>query len=256
MPRTSLFAVDRADQRPTLMSRTQLSRTESLRVAIVGSDDLAGTLDGEFDVESWPAETPAKTVLATRPHVVLVDVREREALQAVVNLSRDGTQPVVVLGPPREPEAAMRYLDMGASDYLPWHMSQIERLARIRAAARQYGRGAQSDSEADFEQGNLSVSLSRYEVMKDGEQVHLTPNEFRLLEALLERPGSVISHRELIARVWGVEHLSAKHYLRIYVRQLREKLEDDPARPEILLTVRGIGYQFGVSAAEEVAASS
>ena len=226
-------------------------------------DDIADRLRPEFDVRLAPSDTPPDAVLGMRPDVVLVDARDEDRLHMVTQVARGGIQSVVVLGPFGRPSEAMRYLDVGALDYITTRTSQIERLARIRSAARRNPQAAAAEPTFDFAGDGLSISLARHEVLKNEQPVRLTPNEFRLLTALLSRPNEVIPHRELMAQVWGLAHLSATHYLRIYIRQLREKLEDNAALPRLILTVWGVGYRIAIepvsaedSARDETASAS
>jgi two-component system KDP operon response regulator KdpE len=214
--------------------------------------DLREALEEDFEVATFSF----RRMDEIRQHaadVILIDARSEHHHDLVADLARRSRRQVVVIGPPDESAQAMRYLDLGASDFFSSRTAPIERSARLRAAAR---RADDVSNEDDFDLviGPVAISLRRHEVLKDGEPVRLTPNEYRVLEVLAERPDETISHRDLIARVWGPEYLSARHYLRIYIRQLREKLEVDPALPTLLKTEWGSGYTLSTTGAGPAAA--
>lgn len=213
---------------------------------VVVSDDprFARQLDASFNIRRLTVKEALVTATHFNEQVVLLDARARQRQLEASRLAMGGTRTVIVFGPTRDVSQAMRYLDLGAADYVSRMMSQSEIDARIRAAAR-YSRG---ESDDWIHVGDIAVSLRRQEVHRHGEPVRLTPNEFRLLAALLEERGDTVTHRELIARVWGPDLLSAKHYLRVYIRQLREKLEPNPSQPRIIQTVRGGGYRLALPA--------
>ena len=213
------------------------------RVLLV-SDRAADShpLDEAFDVVRVTSDD-AEAELTVRPaNVIVVDATDAVRLGEVAALALGGTRGVVVVGPPNDATEAMRYLDLGASDYVSYRVLPAELIARVRAVARS------TISEQDDDTlvvGDVSVSLKRREVRKRGEPVRLTPNEFAVLEVLAEDPGELVTHHEIMSRVWGPEYAEARHYLRLYVRQIREKLEDDPAEPRVILTDWGTGYRLG-----------
>jgi two-component system KDP operon response regulator KdpE len=135
-------------------------------------------------------------------------------------------------------------LDAGADDYLTKPFGVNEQMARIRAAARRSRASAEIDPVLSF--GVVRVDLARRQVWRRDEEVHLTPIEFNLLAALLRSSGRVATHQQLLDEVWGPGYRDAPHYLRIYMQHLRHKLEDDPARPQFLITELGVGYRLKV----------
>jgi two-component system, OmpR family, KDP operon response regulator KdpE len=150
----------------------------------------------------------------------------------------------VISGSP-DPDAIVRALDQGADDYITRPFSGTEFVVRIRAAVRRALRARKTpEQNLVVQTGDLVIDREARIVTKCGTVVHLTPTEFRLLEALSIRVGKVAPHRFLLSTVWGDEFINDTHYLRIYVGYLRQKLEDDPARPEYLLNEWGTGYRL------------
>ena len=151
--------------------------------------------------------------------------------------------PVIVVSARGAEPAKIRLLDAGADDYLVKPFSLGELLARMRAALRH--RGTRVDpARRQWSAGGVEVDLEARRVRRDGADVHLTPTEFRLLAALVRQAGRVLSHRALLADVWGPEAVDQTQYLRLYMGQLRAKLERQPADPRLLLTEAGVGYRL------------
>jgi len=151
--------------------------------------------------------------------------------------------PIVVLSARVEERDKVEALDAGADDYLAKPFGVAELLARVRAALRRSARaGEEQGPVTRF--GDVTVDLANRQVSKAGREIHLTQIEFRLLAVLLRHPGKVLTHRQLLREVWGPAYVERRHYLRIYMGHLRQKLEDDPARPRHLITETGIGYRF------------
>lgn len=151
--------------------------------------------------------------------------------------------PIIVLSARSAEADKVAALDAGADDYLTKPFGAAELLARVRAHLRRGARGvAAGQSVCEF--GALRVDLARRSVEKNGQPLHLTPTEFRLLTALLAHPDCVLTHRQLLKTVWGPSHAEDSHYVRVYMGHLRRKIEDDASRPRHLLTEAGVGYRF------------
>lgn len=151
--------------------------------------------------------------------------------------------PVIVISARADDEAKIRLLDNGADDYLVKPFGLGELLARLRVALRHRGT-TMPPAVLMHDHDGLRVDLARHEVLLHGQEVKLTPTEFRLLARLVRSAGQVVTHRQLLTDVWGAEHSHDTHYLRLYMAQLRGKLEDEPAEPQRLLTETGVGYRL------------
>lgn len=149
--------------------------------------------------------------------------------------------PVIVLSVREAQEQKVTALDSGADDYVTKPFAMEELLARMRAVRR---RATPEDSRSVLGFGELQVDLARQAVKLGGELIHVTPIEYRLLEAMATHPGKLLTHGWLLQRVWGPGYARESHYLRVYIQQLRRKLGDDPGRPRFILTESGLGYRW------------
>ena len=158
---------------------------------------------------------------------------------------REWTQvPIVVVSAVDEEAQKIAALDAGADDYVTKPYAVGELLARVRAAMRRAAAPAGEAPTVTF--GRVSVDMAMREVRVDGRPVHLTPHEYGLLAELARNPGRVITHRALLSAVWGPGYADETHYLRVYMGNLRRKLEDDPSRPAHLVTETGVGYRLRI----------
>mgnify|MGYP000914707077 CR=1 FL=1 len=179
-----------------------------------------------------------------KPDLVVLDLGlpDGDGVNFIRDLRAWSGVPVLVLSARVEEHDKVEALDAGADDYLIKPFGVAELLARVRAVSRRHAREPGGVAIVTF--GEVSVDLERRQVMCAGQPVHLTPIEFRLLAALIARPGKVLTHRQLLREIWGPAYVERGHYLRIYMGHLRQKLEADPARPRHLLTETGVGYRF------------
>jgi two-component system, OmpR family, KDP operon response regulator KdpE len=184
---------------------------------------------------------------ATRPpEVIILDLGlpDLDGLEVTRRLREWTTVPIIVLSARGQESDKVAALDAGADDYLTKPFSVGELLARLRVALRHAVRTSQEPGEPMFTVGELRVDLGRRQVYMARQQVHLTPLEYKLLTTLVRYAGRVVTHRQLLQEVWGPGHTDAPHYLRVYMGQLRHKLEADPARPRYLVTEPGVGYRL------------
>lgn len=184
-----------------------------------------------------------------RPDLVLLDLGlpDLEGLEVLRDLRSWSPVAVLILSARHQERQKVEALDLGADDYLTKPFGQGELQARIRAALRR--QAPSPPTAAPLELGFLQIDLQARRVTRDGEPVRLTPLEWKLLEALVRRPGQVVTHRQLLTEVWGPAQSEQTHYLHIYVAQLRTKLEQDPARPHLFQCEPGVGYRFHAEAA-------
>jgi len=180
-----------------------------------------------------------------KPDLVILDLGlpDRDGVEVVRDLRGWIGIPIIILSARTTEDEKIRALDAGADDYLAKPFGVGELLARVRALLRRKHAIADESSPA-FSFGEVSVDLSRRAVERNGETVHLTPIEYRLLGILLSNAGKVLTHRHLLREVWGPASVESNHYLRIYVGHLRQKLEADPTQPKHILTETGVGYRF------------
>jgi len=197
-------------------------------------------------VEAATAREGLAQALGRNPDVILLDLGlpDGNGRDLTRVLRRTMRTPILILSARGQEQDRVALLDLGADDYLTKPFGAAELLARIRVALRHAARPDDATADVTFETGELRVDLERRRVFRGGEEVHLTPTEYRLLTALVRRAGRVRTHRQLLEEVWGPNHLEHTHYLRVYMAQLRHKVERDPTRPRVLITEPGVGYRL------------
>lgn len=181
----------------------------------------------------------------TRPDVIVLDLGlpDIDGLEVLAGLRGWNDTPVIVLSARSDSAEKVAALDAGADDYVTKPFGMDEFLARLRAAVRRGAASADAD-EPVVETDSFTVDLAAKKVIKSGTEVHLTPTEWGMLEMLVRNRGKLVGREELLKEVWGPSYAKETHYLRVYLAQLRRKLEDDPSRPRHLLTEAGMGYRF------------
>ncbi len=182
------------------------------------------------------------------PDLVILDLGlpDLDGVEVARRIREWSTVPIVVVSARGQERDKVEALDAGADDYLTKPFGTDELLARLRVALRHSGRTADAAGQTIVESGELRVDLGARLVFRCGQEIRLTRTEYRLVAALAQHAGKVITHRQLLREVWGPGAANETHYLRVYMAQLRHKLEDDPARPRHLLTETGVGYRFKV----------
>ncbi|MFF0545275.1 response regulator [Nocardia thailandica] len=180
-----------------------------------------------------------------RPDVVVLDLGlpDIDGVEVLAGLRGWTSVPVIVLSARTDSADKVEALDAGADDYVTKPFGMDELLARLRAAVRR-GAAASDVDDPVVVTDSFTVDLAAKQVTKRGQPVHLTPTEWGMLEMLVRHRGKLVGRKELLREVWGPAYDSETHYLRVYLAQLRRKLEDDPARPRHLLTEAGMGYRF------------
>jgi two-component system KDP operon response regulator KdpE len=186
------------------------------------------------------------------PDVVLLDLGlpDGDGIEVTRRLREWSAVPIIVVSARGQEADKVAALDAGADDYLTKPFGTGELLARLRVAERHQARFRPEGGEPVFEASGLRVDLGARRVTRGGEEVHLTPLEYRLLATLVRYAGKVITHRQLLKEVWGPSSVNETQYLRVYMAQLRHKIEEDPARPMLLLTETGVGYRLRERAEE------
>lgn len=181
-----------------------------------------------------------------RPDLVILDLGlpDIDGVQVVQRLRTWSDMPIIILSARSEEAQKVTALDAGADDYLTKPFGNSELMARIRVHLRRRS-GVNVDGKSqEFEFGNVVIDFPNRRVSRAGEQLHLTPTEFKLLGAMVHNAGKVLTHSFLLRAVWGAGYAERSHYLRIYMARLRQKLENDPARPVHIVTETGVGYRL------------
>jgi two-component system KDP operon response regulator KdpE len=207
----------------------------------------ASLVSAGYEIEEATTGGQALRLAGERPpDLVILDLGlpDMDGQQTLKLLREWLSAPIIILSARDQEQQKVAALDHGADDYLTKPFSTGELLARIRAALRHWTRGSDAQAPAVYQHGALSVDLESRSVLVNGAEVHLTPIEFKLLAKLVEQRGKVLTHRHLLKEVWGPQRVDETHYLRVFMANLRRKLEADPARPEHLLTEQAVGYRL------------
>ncbi len=226
----------------------------SLNVLLVEDDrELRSTLSETLRVEGYAVSCAASLADAQAqlqyarpaPDLILLDLGlpDGDGQSLLSQLRRHSNTPVLVISAREQDGEKIQLLDAGADDYLVKPFSISELLARMRVALRHRGLHTQA-AQTRYQHMGLSVDLSAHRVKLQGQEIKLTPTEFKLLARLVRSAGQVVTHRSLLLDVWGPEFTEHTHYLRLYMAQLRAKLEAEPADPQLLLTEPGVGYRL------------
>ncbi|CAM5182674.1 Two-component system KDP operon response regulator KdpE OS=Castellaniella defragrans OX=75697 GN=HNR28_003255 PE=4 SV=1 [Castellaniella defragrans] len=203
--------------------------------------------EGLEAVEADCAERARLDAVTRKPDLIIIDLGlpDGDGKDLIRELRSWTASPILVLSAREREEEKVEALDAGADDYLVKPFGVPELIARIGALLRRSQAMAGPDARSSHvEFGDVRVDLATHEVARKGEVVHLTPIQFRLLAALIRGHGRVLTHRQLLEETWGPAYSERAHYLRVYMMQLRQKLEDDPSQPEHLVTELQVGYRL------------
>lgn len=204
----------------------------------------------KYEVITANAGSEGLAALAlNQPALVILDLGlpDLSGLEVLRDLRQWSQVPVIILSVQDQESQKVRALDLGANDYLTKPFGVQELLARIRNALR-YAESLnnhQASSSSKLELGDLILDRQKRSLHKQGVPIKLTKTEFNFLELLMLHQGMVITHPQILSKLWGPEYLNETHYLQVYVSQLRKKIEVDPTQPQILITEPGIGYRLG-----------
>jgi len=202
--------------------------------------------DGGRVYEAATGTTGLEIAGRERPELIVLDLGlpDMDGLEVCRSVREWSSAPILVLSARHSDEEKAKLLDAGADDYLTKPFSTVELQARMRALLRRARMGSVPGGDQPIVVERLTIDLARRAVARDGESVHLTPTEWGLLRALVTHAGRPLTHHQLFDAVWGRRHGDAQQYLRVYIANLRRKLEADPLRPTLILTEPGVGYRF------------
>lgn len=227
----------------------------ALRILVVEDDrEIRALMQSSLSVEGFEVQTAVSVSEAwallrnALPDVVVLDLGlpDGDGVELVREVRKHHALPILVVSARHQETQKIQLLDAGADDYLTKPFSVGELLARIRVALRHRGT-ALAAAVTVHELDDLKIDLQTRNVQCRGATLHLTPTEFKLLARLVRSAGRVVTHRQLLTDVWGPEFTEHTHYLRLYMAQLRAKIEVDPAEPRHLLTETGVGYRLAVA---------
>jgi len=195
-------------------------------------------------LEEETGEAGLRAATLRQPDLIVLDINlpDMDGESVLERIRAWSTVPIIVLSVRAGDDDKVRLLEAGADDYVVKPFSMAELLARARTALRRQARGASGEPVVRL--GPLAIDLAARAVFVDGTRVVLSPKEYRLLQVLAQHAGNVVTHNMLLKEVWGARHTNNSHYLRILVRKLRRKIEQDPKKPRILVSELGVGYRL------------
>jgi two-component system KDP operon response regulator KdpE len=210
-------------------------------------------LEGFTVYETESGEEAIRTATLKPVDLIVLDLGlpDIDGQEVVERIRSWSTVPIFVLSVRKSEDEKIRLFDLGIDDYVVKPFAMAEFLARARAAVRRYGSSVRGDSVVLS--GELAVDLAARTVTVNGTRIQLSPKEYRLLQVLAQHQGAVVTHQHLLKEVWGVTRVHDSHYLRIFIRKLRRKIEKDPTKPQFLLTELGVGYRLARDAEVETA---
>lgn len=227
--RQSILVVD-DDPRILRLVRVNLERAGYNVVSASG---------GQAAIEEFMAAPPDAVVL----DITMPGMDGFALTQRIREISK---APIIMLTALGEQTQKVRGLDTGADDYMTKPFDPDELVARVRAVLRRAQPESAEEQPHVLEAGNLKIDFARHRVERDGEQIKLTPTEYKLLQQLAQQPGKVVPHTDLLSKVWGPEYRDETGYLWVYIRSLRQKLETDPSNPIYITSEPGFGYRFQI----------
>jgi two-component system KDP operon response regulator KdpE len=196
-------------------------------------------------LEAASGEEALRMASAERPDLMVLDLGlpDADGIEVLKGLREWSQMPIFILSVRQTEVEKVKALEAGADDYVTKPFGTAEFVARVKSALRRRGPTTLHE-EPVFAVGGLQFDLVRRVVTVDGQEVHLSPKQYRLLQVLVQNAGKVVTHQQLLNDIWGSDHTEDVQYLRVFVRKIRNKIETDPARPRYLLTELGIGYRL------------
>jgi two-component system KDP operon response regulator KdpE len=203
-------------------------------------------LEGTRVISAPNGKEALERVREELPDVVLLDIMMpgMDGFETLRRIRQFSQTPVLILTAKDQEEDRIKGLELGADDYIGKPFSHRELVSRIRAVLRRHYAPPPTPQSSVQVDDRLTIDFARREVLVDGERVNLRPTEYRLLYHLVQNAGYVMTHEQLLTRVWGPEYRDETHYLRLYITYLRQKIEQDPAHPKYILNERGVGSRF------------
>jgi len=202
--------------------------------------------DGFQVVEAFNGKQAIDKLRETTPDLILLDVMmpDLDGFDVLETIREHSNVPVIMLTAKGEEDDRVRGLELGADDYVTKPFSPREMVSRVKAVLRRT-EGATGSMHGLIEvDDRLKIDFDRREIWLEGKLVKLRPTEYRMLYHLVQNAGWVVSHDQILTKVWGYEYRDEPHYVRLYINYLRQKLEKDPSNPQYILTERGVGYRF------------
>jgi len=229
-----------------------LTTTPATVLVIEDEPPIRRFLRPAIEAAGWrmiESETAAHGILEAtqaRPDIIVLDLGlpDQHGIEVIKRIREWSRLPIIVLSAHGREHEKVSALDAGADDFVQKPFSVNELMARLRVALRHAATTLSPGGDGTIVAGDVEIDPARRLVTRKGREVHLTPIEYKLLTTLAQHAGLVMTHRQLLREVWGPGHAEESHYLRIFMRQLRQKLEDDPANPRHLTTEVGVGYRF------------
>jgi two-component system KDP operon response regulator KdpE len=202
--------------------------------------------DGFQVVEAFNGRQAIQKLRDTTPDLILLDVMmpDLDGFEVLETIREGSSVPVIMLTAKGEEDDRVRGLELGADDYVTKPFSPRELVSRVKAVIRRTEGASGSMHDIIEVDDRLKIDFDRREVWLEGKLVKLRPTEYRLLYHLVQNAGWVVTHDQILTKVWGYEYRDEPHYVRLYINYLRQKLEKDPASPKYILTERGVGYRF------------
>lgn len=202
--------------------------------------------DGFDVIEAYSGSQAIDRLRDSLPDLILLDVMmpDLDGFEVLRLIREVSAVPVIMLTAKGEENDKVRGLELGADDYVTKPFSPRELVSRIRAVLRRGSFSEEDESGRIDVDGRLVMDFGRHEIWVDGELIQLRPTEYRLLYHLVKNAGWVLTHDQILTKVWGYEYRDEPHYVRLYINYLRKKIEEDPTNPKYILTERGVGYRF------------
>ncbi|MGD2156355.1 MAG: response regulator transcription factor [Anaerolineales bacterium] len=202
--------------------------------------------DGFRVISAYNGSEAIEQVRNELPKLVLLDIMlpDIDGFEVLHRIRQISSVPVIMLTAKGEEDDRVRGLEEGADDYVTKPFSPRELVSRVRAVLRRTEAAGTGSSDIIEVDDRLKLDFNRREIWVEGELVKLRPTEYRLLYHLVQNAGWVVTHEQLLTKVWGYEYRDEPHYVRLYINYLRKKLEEDPSNPKYILTERGVGYRF------------